>query len=238
MKKQQSATLFATFGQTHCFRIPSHKDPLQELAMTLQNALKHNWDSPIYLASVIADTELTTEFKTFNKQTNCISDGNISANTMAGQYIRPRNRPDSAGKIGGQYTFDIQSITSRLRDPALTRWLQQTLDALPACETETVAVYIFFTHTGKTRNVIGALVVDAARNLLARTVGGTAKHDDVLHVMCEQLTNQGVLNKTLAGQVVDGALVLSMKTVAPYLDQLGCAYRFAAADIPGDEMAP
>lgn len=222
MKKQQPAIMFATYGQTHCFHVHPNKDPLQELANTLQNALKHNWDSPVHLASAVSREKLETGFKTFDKQTNAISDGNIMANTMFGQYIRPRNLPDSKGKMGGLYEFDVEAFRRRFGD--VSRWIEKTLDNLPACETQTVAVYVFFTHSGKTRNTIGALVVDADRNLITRSTGATAKHESVLQSMTEQLTNDGVVNKTLAGQMINGELVVFMKSVMPYLDAIGCPY--------------
>jgi hypothetical protein len=223
MKKQQPAIMFATYGQTHCFRVQSHKDPLQELANTLQNALKHNWDSPVHLASVVSHEKLDTGFKAFDKQTNAISDGNIMANTMFGQYVRPRNLPDSKGVAGGLYAFDIEAFRRRFGD--VSQWIEKTLDNLPACETQKVAVYVFFTHSGKTRNTIGAIVVDADRNLITRSTGKTAKHEIVLQAMTEQLTNDGVVNKTLVGQVVEGELVAFMKSVMPYLDAIGCPYK-------------
>lgn len=222
MKKQQPAIMFATYGQTHCFRVQPNKDPLQELAGTLQNALNHKWDSPVYVASVVSESELETGFKTFDKQTSSISCGNIVANTMFGQYVRPRNLPDSKGVAGGLYAFDIEAFRRRFGD--VSQWIEKTLDNLPACETQTVAVYVFFTNSGKTRNTIGALVVDADRNLITRSTGATAKHESVLQSMTEQLTNDGVVNKTLAGQMINGELVVFMKSVMPYLDAIGCPY--------------
>lgn len=41
---------------------------------------------------------LNTDYKTFNKQTNCISSGNVIANTEIGWHIRPKNEISCNGK--------------------------------------------------------------------------------------------------------------------------------------------
>ncbi len=54
---------------------------------------------------------INSDFKTFNKQTNCISKGNVIANTQYSGYIRPYTEIECNGKInekGFLRDYDLQ----------------------------------------------------------------------------------------------------------------------------------
>ena len=96
---------------------------------------------------------INTKFKEFNKQTNCISGGNVIANTEYGFYIRPYN--ETVNPVGEKVergilqNFDLQyfTITKELKD-----FIQKQKDM--------VCLYEFFIYKNGRKDIIGHLVIN------------------------------------------------------------------------------
>ena len=93
-----------------------------------------------------------TDFKEFNRQTNCISRGNVIANTMYSNYIRPYDETiNPIGKEvepGHLQAFDLKyfSISNELRD-----FIEK--------QEKQVCLYEFFIYKGNYRDIIGHIVI-------------------------------------------------------------------------------
>lgn len=78
------------------------------------------WDNPNKM-------HIETGHKTFDKQTNLISTGNIIANTMYGSYIRGVNEPDNAGKYGGLFKYDTEQFRKIGVGPSLIKSMAENI---------------------------------------------------------------------------------------------------------------
>lgn len=182
-------------------------------------AVSHQWFDPIELA--VREVCTQTGFKTFDHQTNCITDGNVSANTMFGQIIRPRCEPGHDGKIGACQSFDLQQMR---RFGRAGDWVLKTIAALPLAETHRLTAYLFFVSNRGQRTTFGAFLVDRDQNLIARTPCDTAKRELALAAMIRTLTNQGWQSRKTVVSFVDGVPMAHTLSVAKALCAMNCPH--------------
>lgn len=98
---------------------------------------------------------INSDFKEFNKQTNCISQGNVIANTMYGNYIRPWNEEECNGAYfeqGHLFKYDLQffSISSAIKEYI------KSLNKM-------VVLYEIFIHRNGEKEILGWLIEDNGR---------------------------------------------------------------------------
>lgn len=115
------------------------------------------WDNPNKM-------HFESEFKTFNKQTNLISTGNVLANTQMSSFIRAWNdvvNGSYIGKPGDFLKFDMKyfrrvpkCITDIIYDKAREK---------------SVILYEFFIWKKNKREIIGHVLTDYNHNLLEWT---------------------------------------------------------------------
>ena len=106
-----------------------------------------------------------TDFKEFNRQTNCISRGNVIANTMWGSYIRPYN--ETVNPVGEKVApghlqnFDLQyfKISNELRE-------------LIKNQEKSVCLYEFFIYKGEYKDIIGHLVIKDGETIYKKIQDG------------------------------------------------------------------
>lgn len=106
-----------------------------------------------------------TGFKRFDKETNCISYGNIIADTIYGNYIRPYNEVKNGGYIGkpGDFLkFDMQHFK---RIPQHIRAILEDKE-----RKESYCLYELFTHPNGNREVFGYILHDRDRRLITSQV--------------------------------------------------------------------
>lgn len=95
---------------------------------------------------------INSEFKEFNKQTNLITSGNVIANTMYGNYIRPWNETECNG-----LTFEKGKLfESDLKYFKITQTIK---DYIKGLNREIILYEIFIVRDGL-RNVIGWIIQD------------------------------------------------------------------------------
>lgn len=108
---------------------------------------------------------INTDFKEFNKQTNCISGGNVIANTMHGSYIRPYN--ETINPVGEEVEkghlqdFDLKyfSISNELRE-------------LIKEQEKSVCLYEFFIYRNNYKDIIGHLVILEGKTIYKKIKDG------------------------------------------------------------------
>ena len=93
---------------------------------------------------------INSDFKEFNKQTNCISRANIIANTIYGNYIRPYNQTYYEGRTyekGKLFNYDLQffNIGKDMRE------YLKTFNKM-------VALYEIFIYRKGRKDIIGWLI--------------------------------------------------------------------------------
>ena len=115
---------------------------------------KITWDNPNKM-------HFESDFKTFNKQTNLISTGNVIANTQYSNCIRPYGETKNGCfemKPGQALNFDLQFF-----------------DYIPECirgllmdrsRTETYILYQFCTWTNGRKDVFGYILTDINHNFI------------------------------------------------------------------------
>ena len=99
-----------------------------------------------------------TDFKEFNRQTNCISRGNVIANTMYSGYIRPYD--ETINPVGQEVepglfqAFDLKyfSISNELRD-----FIEK--------QEKEVCLYEFFIYKGNYMDIIGHIVIKDGKTI-------------------------------------------------------------------------
>lgn len=184
----------------------------------------------MFFATVVNTVE--TDHKGFNKKTNCITDGNVTANTMVGSYIRPYNETQCNNvdfKLGELQTNDID----RFRKITGTwAFLMGCRDKFETMKTETTIAYSFFTYTGNVRNEIGSLLVKASdRSLISRSFGLSisSKNQSVLDGMSLLLTNKGTSNKRLVATKNSDQLTVFDRDLFDALTECGIACTWSNA---------
>ena len=98
---------------------------------------------------------INSKFKEFNKQTNLITNGNVIANTMYGNYIRPYNETECNGiyfEQGHLFKHDLQffSISNSMRE------------YIKSLNRQVILYEIFIYRNGK-KDIIGWLIEDNGR---------------------------------------------------------------------------
>ncbi len=142
--------------------------------------------------------------KTFDAKTNAnyFGTGNVSANTMMGQFVRPRVETTC-----NQFEFDYRQLQG-----TDLKWFRQVhgfgrvaryIDTDPLFERTTAIAYGIFHWHRKERVIHGALVTDARHRLLrsfdrsALGLTATEKSSDVLAWATDQLTDQGFADRQI-----------------------------------------
>lgn len=99
---------------------------------------------------------INSDFKEFNKQTNCISSGNVIANTMWGKYIRPWNEIiNPVGDVveqGRLFNFDLQYFH-------ISNAMREYIKSL----NRQVVLYEIFIYRGQRKDIIGWLIEDKGK---------------------------------------------------------------------------
>ena len=106
-----------------------------------------------------------TGFKQFDRETNMISYGNIIANTIYGNYIRPYYEVRNGayiGKPGDFLKYDMQYFK---QIPYTMRRILEDKD-----RTESYCLYEVFTHPHGRREVFGYILHDRDRHLIGSEV--------------------------------------------------------------------
>lgn len=110
---------------------------------------------------------VNTDWKEFNKQTNCISTGNVYANTQVSSFIRPWCETECNGRVnpeGHLMKFDLQQFDG-FRIPA------NLLDVIKdKNRKDSVILYMFFTMRNKRVVPFGWVLTDKNYKLLKWTV--------------------------------------------------------------------
>lgn len=98
---------------------------------------------------------INSDFKEFNKQTNCISQGNVIANTMYGNYIRPYNETECNGQHfspGHLFDYDLQFFK-------ISRAMREYIKSL----NRQVVLYEIFIYRNEKKDIIGWLIEDKGK---------------------------------------------------------------------------
>lgn len=216
----QPTLIFRAHGTMHVTDLNQPAAAIADrIAEHVRASVAHQRFDPIELA--LREVCTQTGFKTFDQQTNCITDGNVSANTMFGQIIRPRCEPGHDGTIGACQSFDLQQMR---RFGRAGDWVLKTIAALPIAETERLAAYLFFVSNHGQRTTFGAFLVDRDQNLIARSPCNTAKREQALTSMIRTLTNQGWQSRKTVVSFVDGVPVAHTLSVAKALSAINCPH--------------
>lgn len=122
---------------------------------------------------------INSKFKEFNKQTNLITRGNVIANTMYGNYIRPWNETiNPVGDVveeGHLFNFDLQYFS-------ISRAMREYIKSL---NREVVLYEIFIYRNGK-QDTIGWLIEDKGRIIditVANSIGNYRKRFSALETV-------------------------------------------------------
>lgn len=98
---------------------------------------------------------INSDFKEFNKQTNCISQGNVLANTMYGNYIRPYNETICNGQtfpIGHLFNYDLKYFR-------ISQAMKEYIKSL----NKKVVLYEIFIYRKNRKEILGHLIEDNGR---------------------------------------------------------------------------
>lgn len=93
---------------------------------------------------------INSDFKEFNKQTNCISRANVIANTIYGNYIRPYNETYCNGQTyepGKLFEYDLKYFN-----------ISNEMKEYIKCFKKMVALYEVFIYTNGKKDIIGWLI--------------------------------------------------------------------------------
>lgn len=104
---------------------------------------------------------IDTGFKRFDKETNYISYGNIIANTIYGNYIRPYNEVKNGGYIGKPGDFLKYDMQHFKNIPQTIRKILEDKE-----RKESYCLYELFTHPDGNREVFGYILHDRDRRLI------------------------------------------------------------------------
>ena len=121
---------------------------------------------------------INSDFKEFNKQTNCISQGNVIANTMWGLYIRPWNETECNGltfKEGELFQQDLKHFN-------ITRAMREYIKSL----NRKIVLYEIFIYRGQRKDIIGWLIEDKERIIditVANSIGNYRKRFSALETV-------------------------------------------------------
>ena len=129
---------------------------------------------------------INSEFKTFNKQTNYISNGNIIANTIYGNYIRPYNETKCNGKdfpVGHLFKYDLQNF---FISDAMKEYIRSL--------NRKIILYEIFIWKDGYKDIIGWLIEDNAKiihTFCAKTMGDYKKRFSAIDTTAKILEMRG-----------------------------------------------
>lgn len=115
---------------------------------------KITWDNPNKM-------HFDSEFKTFNKQTNVISTGNVFANTQTSLFIRPYNETECNGREnpkGHLMNFDLQTFRS-IPEPIREIIYDKTRE-------RSVILYKFRVWRGSYEDIFAYVITDDSHNYI------------------------------------------------------------------------
>lgn len=122
---------------------------------------------------------INSDFKEFNKQTNLITSGNVIANTMWGNYIRPWNETiNPVGQVvpeGHLFNFDLQYFS-------ISRAMREYIKSL----NREIVLYEIFIYRGQRKDIIGWLIEDNGRIIditVANSIGNYRKRFSALETV-------------------------------------------------------
>ena len=103
-----------------------------------------------------------TGYKTFDEQTNYLTDGNAITNTQYSNYIRAYNNTINpvGEKVqeGELQKFDLKYFTINQMTNSFIGWLESV------AENESIILYEYFIYKNGYKNIIGWLVQDTKTN--------------------------------------------------------------------------
>lgn len=122
---------------------------------------------------------INSDFKEFNKQTNLITRGNVIANTMWGNYIRPYNETiNPVGQVvpeGHLFNFDLQYFH-------ISKSMREYIKSL----NREVVLYEIFIYRNGRKDIIGWLIEDKGRIIdmtVANSIGNYRKRFSALETV-------------------------------------------------------
>lgn len=122
---------------------------------------------------------INSDFKEFNKQTNYIGSGNVIANTMWGNYIRPWNETiNPVGQVvpeGHLFNFDLQYFH-------INNAMKEYIKSL----NRKVVLYEIFIYRNGKKDIIGWLIEDNGRIIditVANSIGNYRKRFSALETV-------------------------------------------------------
>ena len=120
-------------------------------------------------------------FTTFDKQTNYISTGNVSANTQLSLYIRPRKETNNGDfKVGELQAYDLKLFNN------LPMYIKSYLNRIE----EKVILYEFRHRANGKKIVDGYVITDKEHNFICRwTVGKTYKSELAINEAMKYICN-------------------------------------------------
>ena len=128
--------------------------------------------------------------KTFNRQTRCISTGNVIADTQLSYYIRPYTETECNGRTnppGHLQDFDLKAFDMRLPTYIIRRVRELTRD-------RAAILYHFFYYSGDGRIDVGAVLTttsDEGNKLLVTWyLGHREKRASALDEAIKYITNR------------------------------------------------
>lgn len=130
---------------------------------------------------------VNTGFKTFDKQTNCISTGNVYANTQISSFIRPWSETECNGftsPCGKLMNFDLRQFSS-FRMPYYIREKIEDTE-----RTESVILYLFFIRRDHKIQPLCWVLTDKNKHLITESVfNWTQKRENAMFEIIKYITN-------------------------------------------------
>ena len=169
---------------------------------------------------------IDTGFKRFDKETNYISYGNIIANTIYGNYIRPYNEVKNGGYIGkpGEFMkYDMQHFKN------IPRKIREILEDKE--RKESYCLYELFTHLENRREVFGYILHDRDRRLITSQVicytgQNYWKRMNAIDYVIDLICVEG--NTTIPNEVKEYFENMDSLTFVDYFTYSGKEYRLSA----------
>lgn len=167
-----------------------------------------------------------TGFKRFDKQTNCISYGNVWANTQYSSYIRPYNEIEcnrTEFKVGELMRCDMKHFKQ------IPSHIRQILE--DRNRDESYCLYEFFTYNGDDREVFGYMLHDRDRRYITSSVvvygnQNSFKRSQALDYIRDLICVDGKME--IPSEVIKHFENMSSLTFVDYFDCNGKEYRLSA----------
>jgi len=142
---------------------------------------KITWDNPNKM-------HIETGHRTFDRQTNLISTGNIVANTIIGRHVRAHNNLngwDGPCEPGYLQDFDLSSFRFGVMPSHVREYIKS------AAVDESVWVYHLFHYNGNRRIIHGWVITSHDHKPLRKfVIGPTRKSYDVVYEAAKYLEEE------------------------------------------------